>query len=816
MKKTPILFIDKKGDFVRALDSLLPGDYFWVVVSKEKASKSQEESLLHIPYRRERKKIPVIPQYPYEYVVLAYEGELEIKERIRDLIQEAALLRARFVLLIKKRSWDEELVQIIINSYKNAVVVVLGDCFDEAGEFDQESLVNRLIDSAALQKRIYLTVEGMTKVYPVYAPTAMRITLDLVFSKKDSGVFFVFPKNGMTELAFSRVLQKSDPLIGVDFSKQPIFYEDQAVRLKGTYVVLDSSEMIQKIPSVLYARSQNAQKRRPVDKKMASPNHIKKTSAIRTLLAGGLLSLGVFITLPTLIVFGGSYLGAKQLSAGGSYKTVEKSYLLFSVASRATKIFILQATLLGRGREALLLSERIDANRQTTGALIILQKAFNKLDKRMRGEEKGLDEDFFENLQKIKEQVLFFQKAKVQYKQELDRFDELDGILSSILDTFPYVFGFDSKKTYLVLFQNNERLWPTGGKIEAFSLMDIEKGAVTDFSIRSVVEADRALKGHVDPPLALMEYFGAKHWFLQDSNFDPEFVSSASTAAFFIKEETGKTVDGVVALDTQFLKELLGITDEETSFQRLIEKAVQSLSKKEKSLLDLFVLLSRASYKKHALFAFFDADVQKSFETSSLTGSLVMQKEKGENEFLDTVGISESNLGKDALSSLVERTISYQLTIDKEENWQSLLVVSYANNNKTAYKNYLRAIVPLGSELHSVEIDGVKMDRVDIEEKERVTTFGFFTEIAPLSSQSIKVSYTLPFVVSDVKSFFYNLYVVKQPGTQNDKFSIALSYPSVYKPIIPIEGFSQVPSKLSYTTRLATDKDLSLDFIRLQ
>src|SRR3989338_4365332 len=55
------------------------------------------------------------------------------------------------------------------------------------------------------------------------------------------------------------------------------------------------------------------------------------------------------------------------------------------------------------------------------------------------------------------------------------------------------------KKTYLVLFQNNLEIRPTGGFIGSYGLLTIEDGHVSDFRIFDVYQADGQLKGHVEP-----------------------------------------------------------------------------------------------------------------------------------------------------------------------------------------------------------------------------------------------------------------------------------------------------------------------------
>ena len=60
---------------------------------------------------------------------------------------------------------------------------------------------------------------------------------------------------------------------------------------------------------------------------------------------------------------------------------------------------------------------------------------------------------------------------------------------------------------------------------------------------------DGQLKGHVDPPAPMRDLLGQEHWYLRDSNWDPDFKESAARAAWFYEKEGGVPVDGVIAIN---------------------------------------------------------------------------------------------------------------------------------------------------------------------------------------------------------------------------------------------------------------------------
>jgi hypothetical protein len=79
----------------------------------------------------------------------------------------------------------------------------------------------------------------------------------------------------------------------------------------------------------------------------------------------------------------------------------------------------------------------------------------------------------------------------------------------------PSILGKDGIKTYLILFQNNMELRPTGGFIGSYGLATFDSGRLTDLTINDVYSADGQLNGHVEPPAPIKDYLGEANWWLQ-------------------------------------------------------------------------------------------------------------------------------------------------------------------------------------------------------------------------------------------------------------------------------------------------------------
>jgi len=79
---------------------------------------------------------------------------------------------------------------------------------------------------------------------------------------------------------------------------------------------------------------------------------------------------------------------------------------------------------------------------------------------------------------------------------------------SNITKNLPDILGEGSEKKYLILFQNNMELRPTGGFIGSFAIAQVEGGGLQNLNIWDVFSADGQLKGHIEPPSPIKKQIG--------------------------------------------------------------------------------------------------------------------------------------------------------------------------------------------------------------------------------------------------------------------------------------------------------------------
>ena len=129
-----------------------------------------------------------------------------------------------------------------------------------------------------------------------------------------------------------------------------------------------------------------------------------------------------------------------------------------------------------------------------------------------------------------------------------------------LIDDVAVLLGRDQWKRYLVLFQNDTELRATGGFIGSFAVVDIDRGKIKNMEIPKGGSYD--LQGQltdiIAPPKPLQ--LVKSRWEFQDANWFPDFPTSAKKIAWFYENAGGRTVDGIIALNTNLMIDLLKIT----------------------------------------------------------------------------------------------------------------------------------------------------------------------------------------------------------------------------------------------------------------
>jgi len=393
------------------------------------------------------------------------------------------------------------------------------------------------------------------------------------------------------------------------------------------------------------------------------------------------------------------------------------------------------------------------------------------------------------------------------------------------VEVLPEVIGLGEKKTYLVLFQNNSELRPTGGFIGSYGILTFDQGKLIDFEVQDVYVADGQLKGHVEPPEDLKKYLGEAGWFLRDSNWDIDFPSSGSKAAWFFEKETGRVVDGVLAVNLFVVQEILRSVGEielsdygekinadnffdraeyyseinffpgSTQKQDFLGSISRSLFEKikesdQRTFLTLVKSLYPTLNSKDFLVWLDDQSTMKIIRELAWDGGIKDINNCSEEQgcFSDYLLVSEANVGINKANYFIKRSFAHQVEVKDNDFLEATLQLDYRNNSQSEafpagrYKMYLRLYTPLETELVSVKIKNSlnkevkEVEEVEKYEKHNRQVFGFLVEVPILESRSIEVTYRLKKRLDD-KIDRYLFFLQKQSGIKDEFFSFWFKQP---------------------------------------
>lgn len=430
----------------------------------------------------------------------------------------------------------------------------------------------------------------------------------------------------------------------------------------------------------------------------------------------------------------------------------------------------------------------------------------------------------------------------------------------SLLSIAPDLLGLGGRRKYLVLLQNNMELRPTGGFIGSLALLSLENGHLYDLPIYDVYQADGQLKGHVEPPTELKKYLGEANWYLRDSNWDPDFPTSARRAEWFLKKTLGEDVQGTIGINVETLSAVLdalgGVTvpdyQETITGDNIFERAeyhsevnffAGSTGKKEflgavssalfaklaqakgSDPLALVSALVKTIDEKNTLISLSSSKSEDTLHQLGWDGAVrnlpcpaLLQ---GSTCLDDYAFLVESNLGVNKANYFLSRRIDLSVTADADLMLSHKLTLTYTNSAPSSswpagpYKNYARLYLPPSTVVESVYVGGKQLgpDQLTLTSEHGKTVAGFLVEVGVASTVEVAVEYRLGSRLTGDKPL-YSFYWQKQPGTKADPLTITFNYPLYLRPEIVSPRADLNPQQLTFTLANTTDRRVTVQFAK--
>lgn len=856
MRSAPILVIDKVG---------IIGDPLSLKLSKEfPVVYAGNSPLANAPFSR---KIPIIPDNKYSHIIVVDDGEgLEFLPKI---IEKAISVNSHFIFVQELSLNEKYPVGKVLVMYRSSKVVLYGDIFDNRLIHEGEnfkSVINKFLYQAQRFGKIQIIGEGLRETYPVLLADVVDRLIDLVFGlNKRHSLFYIFPKHPPTELSLAHMIQKANPEITIDFIKHDSKKGSVSFPPNGENLLGDKYQLTKKIRNLKIKKNEPAEKKKEIE----SPGKVKNLKSF-PLVAIWILIFLLFSPLVFTLVF--SFLGLNTLYVAktqidkGSFVNAKSSLHLsktfFIVGKKTSDMLYFQGKFIGQESKLKRLMEDIDLGYRISDGILQAFSSEIYFSKIFTGKSKNPTDDFAKAQSYLKSSVYSLEKVKAEgdipsvFSQKLEIIDLIIKLLSNTVDIMPGVFGMEGQRTYLMLFQNNMELRPSGGFIGSYGILKINMGKVSEFIISDVHDADGQLKGHVEPPFAIRRHLPSVHWYLRDSNFDVDFVKSASASSNLLLAETGQKVSGVIGVDTTFVKNILHaigpvyVADYKESVNEnnlymltqtyaqknflisLYKAIIAKISEGNIDYLSLTQALSDSLSEKHLIFAFND-NIQNIFTVNGWSSSLWDERIEDEKTINDFLGINEANLGVNKVNYFISRKVTHKVKAEDNGSITAELVISYKNTSTTwpggNYKNYLRIILPKDTALSEISIQDIPQAIIDAItdfqiyeakdfnppvglEVEKVTQdnktiYGFFVNIPASEVVRVKVKYNLVDKIPlDSTSFSYNLKLFKQPGVDSIPYSFSLEFPN---------NFKIINGKTNYLKNIVKDENLIVNFASL-
>ncbi|MBL7198542.1 MAG: DUF4012 domain-containing protein [Anaerolineae bacterium] len=273
----------------------------------------------------------------------------------------------------------------------------------------------------------------------------------------------------------------------------------------------------------------------------------------------------------------------------------------------------------------------------------------------------------------------------------------------------PELLGVDEARTYLVLVQNEDELRATGGFISGVIRLTVEGGRVLELEFEDSYAVDDLRQPYPDPPDPLREVMLSGLWLFRDSNWSPDFPTSAQAAIALYALGRDVRADGVVALDQHalvLLIEVLGPLEvegqpEPITAQNVIQAMRQAWSPageidtewwqhrkdfmaavlaavsrrwSDKMDPDTLRLLGRAALQsleqKHLLIYLEDADAAALASDLGWDGAL--RPSAG-----DYLMVVDANVGFNKANAVIKESIAYTVHLDEMDAPRVTLVVQH-------------------------------------------------------------------------------------------------------------------------------------------
>lgn len=506
---------------------------------------------------------------------------------------------------------------------------------------------------------------------------------------------------------------------------------------------------------------------------------------------------------------GGYYLDAKGFSSAGVEEITALEKIILNLEPYKKEIGFNNQSISGQDR----ISQSIKILNKTLPILNQVQDNLEKAGSKVKSIDTNKYPESFKGI-KVKSLVTlakdFILGAAVAAKEG-----------KQALEIAPQALGLSGEKNYLLLFQNDKEIRPSGGFITAFATLKLDSGKISTTASDDIYKLDEKLLNvcktkicPLTPPAPIVKYLpemsgkARSAWSMRDSNISPDVPTAAKEfERMYQLLGEGLPFEGIIYIDSQVVEELIDVTGPIDVFgttyssevdkrcncpnviyelesyaeiaakgtkdrkavlgvlmQQILARAVFSDIEKMPRLIDAVVNLAN---DKHIMFYMHDEKTQKALSALNWIGEI-------KNTQGDYLHINDSNFAGGKSNLYVIQKVTQDINIQKDGTVKKKVIIEYENPQvfgtwlNGINRDYVRLYVPKGSQLISSKGSD---DKVLTSEDLEKTVFEAFITVRPQNKRKLEFEFTSPYQPKGK----YELMVQKQPGAKDFKYNIKLN-----------------------------------------
>ena len=412
----------------------------------------------------------------------------------------------------------------------------------------------------------------------------------------------------------------------------------------------------------------------------------------------------------------------------------------------------------------------------------------------------------------IRGQLVTVQQSLESTKQSLSN-------IKPLLALLPKLLGQPDEKQYLLIFQNDAEIRGSGGFLTAYAILKAHRGKVTPLVSQDIYELDAKFGNRVQAPESIVKHLPlVNYWHLRDMNLSPDLkVSMETFIPNYKKVASNKDFDGIIAMDTQIVVDLLSILGKvgvanwgeyhseivpECNCPQVVYKMEDYATRptyyikqnrkgmigplmhsillhvmgSPKKLWPQFIEIGLKNIQeKHLMFYFpDDDDMQQVAESFNAAGRI-------QDYNHDYFHLNDTNFAGAKSNLYVKQEIEQEIEVSSDGTITKTVTIEYTNPEPPddcnlesgglclngLLRDWVRIYVPEGSEV--IEILGSDIDQNTFKDLGK-TVIEAFIELRPESRTKLIVKYQLPFKHQSGEA--YKMLVQKQPGAKNHHYTI--------------------------------------------